>query len=148
MNCILRQLLERNKLVNSDCYWFYPPYSMTKWIVVTYVDAIRFISGFGITKDNNIDDYGISSPFKLTEYKYIDSEVKRLIKEFKKLSLVVKENKIQEKLKDLEKDFQDENLETTQKEWDKVTDSISKVLKEYKNYLVKTKIDELKKDFI
>ena len=42
----------------------------------------------------------------------------------------------------------DENIETTQKEWDKVTDSISKVLKEYKNYLVKTKIDELEKDFV
>ena len=41
----------------------------------------------------------------------------------------------------------DENLETTQKEWDKVTDSISKVLKEYKSYRVKTKIDELEKDF-
>ena len=41
----------------------------------------------------------------------------------------------------------DEKLETTQKEWDKATDSISKVLKEYKNYLVKTKIDELEKDF-
>ena len=41
----------------------------------------------------------------------------------------------------------DENLETTQKEWDKVTDSISKVLKEYKRYRVKTKIDELEKDF-
>lgn len=41
----------------------------------------------------------------------------------------------------------DEHLETTQKEWDKVTNSISKVLKEYKSYLVKTKIDELEKDF-
>lgn len=41
----------------------------------------------------------------------------------------------------------DENLETTQKEWDKVTDSISKVLKEYKSYRVKTKIDEIEKDF-
>jgi hypothetical protein len=41
----------------------------------------------------------------------------------------------------------DENLETTQKEWDKVTDSISNVLKEYKKYRVKTKIDELEKDF-
>lgn len=105
MNCILRQLLERNNLVNSNRYWFYPPYSMTNWIVVTYDDCIRFISGFGITKDNTIDDYGISSQFKLTEYKFIDREVKRLIKEFKQLSLVVKENKVQEKLKDLEKDF-------------------------------------------
>ena len=43
MNCILRQLLERNKLVNSNRYWFYPPYSMTSWIVVTYDDAIRFL---------------------------------------------------------------------------------------------------------
>lgn len=41
----------------------------------------------------------------------------------------------------------DEHLETTQKEWDKVTDSISKVLADYKKYLVKTKIDELEKDF-
>ena len=106
MNCILRQLLERNNLVNSERYWFYPPYSMTKWIVVTYDDAIRFISGFRITKDNTIDDYGISSLSKLTEYKFIDREVKRLIKEFKKLSKEAKERKIQEKLKDLEKDFQ------------------------------------------
>lgn len=105
MNCILRKLLERNKLVNINRYWFYPPYSMTQWIVVTYDDAIRFIGGFGITKDNTVDDYGISSQFKLTEYKFIDREVKRLIKEFKKLSLVVKERKVQEKLKDLEKDF-------------------------------------------
>ena len=105
MNCILRQLLERNKLVNSNRYWFYPPYSMTNWIVVTYDEDIRFINGFGITKDNTIDDYGISQYFKLTEYKFIDREVKRLIKEFKQLSLVVKENKVQEKLKDLEKDF-------------------------------------------
>lgn len=105
MNCILRQLLERNNLVNSNRYWYYPPYSMTKWIVVTYDDAIRFVSGFGITKDNTIVDYGISSLFKLTEYQFIDKEVKRLIKEFKQLSLVVKENKVQEKLKDLEKDF-------------------------------------------
>lgn len=41
----------------------------------------------------------------------------------------------------------DEKHETTQKEWDKVTDSISNVLKEYKKYLVKTKIDELENDF-
>lgn len=41
----------------------------------------------------------------------------------------------------------DENHETTQKEWNKVTDSISKVLKEYKSYRVKTKIDEIEKDF-
>lgn len=41
----------------------------------------------------------------------------------------------------------DEHLETTQKEWDKVTDSISKVLADYKKYLVKMKIDELEKDF-
>ena len=41
----------------------------------------------------------------------------------------------------------DKNLETTQKEWDKVTDSITKVLAEYKNYRVKTKIDEIEKDF-
>lgn len=41
----------------------------------------------------------------------------------------------------------DENLETTQKEWDKVTESITKLLAEYKNYRVKTKIDEIGKDF-
>lgn len=105
MNCILRQLLERNNLVNSNRYWFYPPYSMTSWIVVTYDDAIRFISGFGITRHNTIDDYGISSLFKLTEYKFIDREVKRLIKEFNRLSIEVKERKVREKLKDLEKDF-------------------------------------------
>lgn len=91
--------------MNIERYWFYPPYSMTSWIVVTYDDAIRFIGGFGITKYNTIDDYGISSQFKLTEYKFIDREVKRLIKKFKKLSKEVKEKKVQEKLKDLEKDF-------------------------------------------
>lgn len=105
MNCILWQLLERNNLVNSNRYWYYPPYSMTQWIVVTYDDAIRFISVFGITRHNTIDDYGISSNFKLTEYSLIDKEVKRLIKEFKKLSKEAKEKKVQEKLKDLEKDF-------------------------------------------
>lgn len=105
MNCILRQLLERNNLVNSNRYWYYPPYSMTQWIVVTYDDAIRFILGFGITKYNNIDDYCISSNFKLTEYSLIDKEVKRLIKEFNRLYIEVKERKVQEKLKDLEKDF-------------------------------------------
>ncbi|MBO7691284.1 MAG: hypothetical protein J6T10_01460 [Methanobrevibacter sp.] len=42
----------------------------------------------------------------------------------------------------------DENLETTQKEWDKVTESIPKVLEDYKNYRVKTKIDEMRKDFV
>ena len=41
----------------------------------------------------------------------------------------------------------DENLETTQNEWNKVSDSISKLLAEYKHYRVKTKIDELEKDF-
>lgn len=41
----------------------------------------------------------------------------------------------------------DENHETTQKEWDKVTDSISKVLAEYKKYRVKEKLDEIEKDF-
>lgn len=41
----------------------------------------------------------------------------------------------------------DENLETTQKEWYKVTDSITKVLAEYKNYRVKEKLDEIEKDF-
>lgn len=41
----------------------------------------------------------------------------------------------------------DENLETTQKEWDKVTDSITKVLAEYKKYRVKEKLDEIEKDF-
>lgn len=41
----------------------------------------------------------------------------------------------------------DVNLETTQDEWNKVTDSITKVLAEYKNYLVKTKLDEIEKDF-
>lgn len=41
----------------------------------------------------------------------------------------------------------DANLETTQNEWDKVSDSITKVLAEYKKYLVKEKLDEIEKDF-
>lgn len=41
----------------------------------------------------------------------------------------------------------DVNLETTQEEWNKVTNSITKVLAEYKNYRVKTKLDEIEKDF-
>ena len=41
----------------------------------------------------------------------------------------------------------DVNLETTQEEWNKVTNSITKVLAEYKNYRVKTKLDEIERDF-
>jgi len=41
----------------------------------------------------------------------------------------------------------DENLETTQNEWNKVNDAITKFIADYKKYQVKTKIDELEKDF-
>lgn len=105
MNCILRKLLERNNLVEKDGEWYYPPYSSTSWIVLTYEDAIRFINGFNITKDNKINDYGFSVQYKLTEYKFIDSRVKELIKEFNQLSREIKEKKVQEKLDNIKKDF-------------------------------------------
>ena len=41
----------------------------------------------------------------------------------------------------------DNNLETTQEEWNKAIGSITKVLAEYKNYRVKEKLDEIEKDF-
>ena len=41
----------------------------------------------------------------------------------------------------------DVNLETTQEEWNKAIGSITKVLAEYKNYRVKTKLDEIERDF-
>lgn len=41
----------------------------------------------------------------------------------------------------------DKNFETTQEEWNKATESITKVLEEYKNYRVKEKLDEIEKDF-
>jgi len=105
MNCILRKLLERNNLVEKDGEWYYPPYSMTSWIVLTYEDAIRFINGFSITKDNKINDYGFSVQFRLTEYKFIDRRVKELIKEFNQLSKEIKEKQVQAKLDNIKKDF-------------------------------------------
>lgn len=41
----------------------------------------------------------------------------------------------------------DKNLETTQEEWDKASKSITNVIAEYKNYCIKTKLDEIEKDF-
>ena len=105
MNCILRKLLERNNLVEKDGEWYYPPYSSTSWIVLTYEDAIRFINVFNITKDNKINDYGFSVQYKLTEYKFIDSRVKELIKEFNQLSRELKERNVQAKLDNIKKDF-------------------------------------------
>lgn len=55
---------------------------MRNWIVLTCGDAIRFINGFSLTKDNKINDYGFSVQYKLTEYTFIDRRVKNLIKEF------------------------------------------------------------------
>lgn len=105
MNCILRKLLERNNLVEKDGEWFYPPYSSTSWIVLTCENAIRFINGFTITKDNKINDYGFSLQYKLTEYKFIDRKVKELIKEFNQLSQELQERKVQAKLDNIKKDF-------------------------------------------
>lgn len=105
MNCILRKLLERNNLVEKDGEWFYPPYSTTSWIVLTCEDAIRFINGFSLTKDNKINDYGFSVQYKATEYKFIDKRVKQLIKEFNQLTRELKERKAQEKLDNIKKDF-------------------------------------------
>ena len=105
MNCILRKLLERNNLVEKDGEWYYPPYSMNNWIVLTCADAIRFINGFSITKDNTINDYGFSVQFRLTEYKFIDRRVKELIKEFNQLSKEIKEKQVQAKLDNIKKDF-------------------------------------------
>lgn len=105
MNGVLRKLLQRNNLVEKDDGWYYPPYSMNSWIVLTYEDAIRFINGFTITKDNKINDYGFSLQYKLTEYKFIDRKVKELIKEFNNLTRELKERKVQEKLDNLKKDF-------------------------------------------
>ena len=54
MNGVLRKLLQRNNLVEKDDVWYYPPYSMNSWILITNEDSIRFINGFAITKDNKI----------------------------------------------------------------------------------------------
>ena len=54
MNSVLRKLLERNNLVEKDGEWYYPPYNMRNWIVLTREDDIRFILGFNITKDNKV----------------------------------------------------------------------------------------------
>lgn len=105
MNDVLRKLLQRNNLVEKDDEWYYPPYSMNSWIVLTYEDAIRFINGFTITRDNKVEDYGFSLQYKLTEYKFIDRKVKELIKEFNNLTRELKERKVQEKLDNLKKDF-------------------------------------------
>lgn len=105
MNCILRKLLERNNLVEKDGEWFYPPYSTTSWIVLTCENAIRFINGFSLTKDNKINDYGFSVQYRLTEYKFIDRRVKDLIKEFNQLSREIKDRKVQEKLDNIKQDF-------------------------------------------
>jgi hypothetical protein len=105
MNCVLRKLLERNNLIEKDGAWFYPPYSMSSWIVLTCADAIRFINGFNLTKDNKINDYGFSVQYKLTEYAFIDRRVKELIKEFNQLSREIKERKVQEKMNNIKKDF-------------------------------------------
>jgi hypothetical protein len=105
MNCVLRKLLERNNLVEKDGEWFYPPYSTTSWIILTCENAIRFINGFSLTKDNKINGYGFSVQYKLTEYKFIDRRVKDLIKEFNQLSRELKERKVQEKLDNIRQDF-------------------------------------------
>lgn len=82
-----------------------PPYSTTSWIVLICENAIRFINGFSLTKDNKINDYGFSVQYKLTEYAFIDRRVKDLIKEFNQLSREIKEHKVQEKLDNIKKDF-------------------------------------------
>jgi len=105
MNCVLRKLLERNNLVEKDGEWYYPPYSMSSWLVLTYENAIRFINGFSLTKDNKINDYEFSVQYKLTEYAFIDKRVKQLIHEFNCLSREIKERKVQEKLDNIKKDF-------------------------------------------
>lgn len=105
MNCVLRKLLERNNLVEKEGYWYYPPYSMDSWIVLTVDDCVRFINGFSLTKDNKINDYGFSVQYKLTEYKFIDRRVKELIKEFNQLSREIKKRKVKEKLDNIKKDF-------------------------------------------
>lgn len=105
MNYVLRKLLERNNLVEKNGYWYYPPYSMYDWIVLTTEDGIRFINGFILTKDNKINTYGFSVQFKSTEYKFIDRRVKELIKQVNQLTREIKERKVQEKLDNIKKDF-------------------------------------------
>lgn len=105
MNGVLRKLLQRNNLVEKDNVWYYPQYSMNSWIIITNEDAIRFINGFTITKDNKIEDYGFTVQYRLTEYKFIDRKVKELIKEFNNLTRELKERKVQEKLDNIKKDF-------------------------------------------
>lgn len=105
MNSVLRKLLERNNLIEKDGEWFYPPYSMNNWIILTCENAIRFINGFSLTKDNKINDYGFTVQYKLTEYAFIDRRVKDLIKEFNQLSRELKERKVQVKLDSIRQDF-------------------------------------------
>ena len=106
MNGVLRKLLERNNLVEKDGKWYYPPYSMSSWIVLTCGDAIRFINGFNLTKDNKINDYGYSCQYKLTEYAFIDGRVKELIREFNRIAREQKDRQIQAKLDNIKEDFQ------------------------------------------
>ena len=106
MNCVLSKLLEQNNLVEKDGKWYYPPYSMNDWIVLTTENAIRFINNFSIVRYNKILGFGISLPYKLTEYAFIDRRVKELIKEFNQLNRKLKERKVQEKLDNIKKDFQ------------------------------------------
>ena len=105
MDYVLRKLLERNDLVEQDGEWYYPPYSMNDWIVLITENAIRFTNNFSIVKYNKILGFGISLPYKLTEYKFIDRRVKELIKEFNQLTKEIKERKVQEKLDNIKKDF-------------------------------------------
>lgn len=105
MNSVLRKLLERNNLVEQDGAWYYPPYNMSSCIVLTCGDAIRFINGFNLTKDNKINDYGFSLQYKLTEYAFIDRRVKELIREFNQLVRQQKDRQIQAKLDNIKKDF-------------------------------------------
>lgn len=41
-----------------------------------------------------------------------------------------------------------ENLETTEQEWNKVTAAITNVLEDYKKYRVQSKLDEIDEDFL
>lgn len=105
MNSVLSKLLKRNDLVEQNGKWYYPPYSMNDWIVLTTENAIRFTNSFSIVRGNKILGLGISFPYKLTEYKFIDRRVKDLIKEFNQLTRELKERKVQEKLDNIKKDF-------------------------------------------
>lgn len=106
-NNILRKLLKHNQLVEDEVNgnWYYPPYSMNSWFVITDEDSINFTDGFVITNDNTICSYGISPPIKQTNYKLIDRKIKQLVKDFNKILLILKERKSQQKLKEMNRDF-------------------------------------------